>query len=354
MSEERKRNTSGLWDINALRGAPTDTPAPETTRTTPPTDSVTPPADHATPPTDSVTPPADRTTPPTDSATPLAVEWLPAGSPTPPAGGWPARDDTAPGPLGVVPDEARRDPHADPGREMEDAEAPQPIVAGFLQNAVTSPRAGIVAGAVVLVLAVIGVVAVVVHDGQATPGASTVTHPFPVSPTVDGLEPARAADTSGGDVQTPPAATPGSSESTTEAAEATALDTLNRIHSQDLATVQLDGRYVAQLASKSVGIVDALQTAAAGSHVFLASDILAEHEALRGGDNAGARVVLLLSTDYGAQQLYQGQPLWVTFAIADFASADAVDAWCANRFPTLSGDAMANQCVARRLEPVHG
>jgi hypothetical protein len=131
-----------------------------------------------------------------------------------------------------------------------------------------------------------------------------------------------------------------------------ALARLEEISRADLAAVTLDNRYVAQLASKNPGIHDELQTTAAGSHTFEATDILDEHQRLRDDPaNAGARVVLLKSTDYGKRQLYRGAPLYVTFAVGDFRNAQDVRTWCAERFPALSAEARGNQCAARRLRP---
>jgi hypothetical protein len=61
--------------------------------------------------------------------------------------------------------------------------------------------------------------------------------------------------------------------------------------------------------------------------------------------------VLLRSTDYGKRQVYNGQPLWVTFALADFTGKQDVLDWCASRFPDMSGKELANQCAVRKLEP---
>lgn len=135
--------------------------------------------------------------------------------------------------------------------------------------------------------------------------------------------------------------------------QAAALAQLRLLHDQDAGAVRFDGQYVAQLASKNAGIVDQYQTAADGTHTFLATDILAEHLTLRRGDNPGATVVLLLSTDYGKRQLYNGAPLWVTVAIGGFGSAAGVSAWCAQRFPALSGVVLQDSCTPRRLEPAN-
>jgi hypothetical protein len=132
--------------------------------------------------------------------------------------------------------------------------------------------------------------------------------------------------------------------------EAAALDRLEQIARQDLAAVILDGRYVAQLASKNPGTYDPLQTTASGSHTFQATDILAEYERLRDDPaNGAARVVLLRSDEYGKRQLLNGAPFYVTFALRDFSDAADVRAWCATRFPDLSTAARENQCAVRRL-----
>jgi hypothetical protein len=134
--------------------------------------------------------------------------------------------------------------------------------------------------------------------------------------------------------------------------EGEALAQLDELARQGLTRVTLDGRYAAQLASKTPGITDPHQTAADGTHVFQATDILHEHLSLRDDPRNGeATVVLLRSSDYGKRQLYDGQPLYVTFALRDFRGAQAVRAWCARRFAGLSGETLENQCAVRRLRP---
>lgn len=133
--------------------------------------------------------------------------------------------------------------------------------------------------------------------------------------------------------------------------EQEALDALEAQQDTDLPTVSFNGQYVAQLASKVPGMSDRLQVTAQGSHVFGAADILAEHRSLRDGTTDGTPVVLLKSTDYGKRQKLDGQALWVTFALGAFADADAVRAWCRQRFPDMSGDQLGNQCAVRTLRP---
>lgn len=138
---------------------------------------------------------------------------------------------------------------------------------------------------------------------------------------------------------------------TPQDAETVALAWLKQQRDADLPTITMNGAWMAQLASKYVGINDPHQTTASGSHTFRAQDIWAEHKALRDGDNLGARVVLLLKTDYGLQQPTDGQPLWVTMALHSFTSAGDVNAWCQRRFPGLSGAALTNTCVPHTLRP---
>lgn len=136
--------------------------------------------------------------------------------------------------------------------------------------------------------------------------------------------------------------------------EETAVRRLTELREEDLRQLSIDGRWAAMLASKYVGVVDPYQVTATGSHTFFAADILAEHEALRGSIGVGTRVVLLLSTDYGKRSTVAGQPLWVTFAVGDFASAEEVQAWCGRQFPGLTEDALANRCTPRTIKPIGG
>ncbi|MBM2620296.1 hypothetical protein JIG36_32760 [Actinoplanes sp. LDG1-06] len=134
--------------------------------------------------------------------------------------------------------------------------------------------------------------------------------------------------------------------------EAAALAELERISAQDLTATQMTGQYVAQLASKTPGIKDPLQLAADGTHTFRATDILLEHQRLRADPQFDdAQIVLLKSTTFGKRQLYRGQPLYITFAIAGFDEKNDVLGWCSNHFPGYSGDSLLNLCTARRLQP---
>jgi hypothetical protein len=137
-------------------------------------------------------------------------------------------------------------------------------------------------------------------------------------------------------------------------AEQAALNQLNALRDQSLAQAPLDGRWVAQLSSKSVGITDPLQTAANGTHTFYAADILAELQDIHATVGGSAALYLLWGTDFGKRSTAaDGSPYWTTLADGGFASEDDVTAWCAATFPGLPADALADQCAARQLNPPH-
>lgn len=126
-----------------------------------------------------------------------------------------------------------------------------------------------------------------------------------------------------------------------------AEEELERLRQRSLAGLALDGRWIVELSAKRPGITDPLQVAANGSHTFYLTDILAVHDDLvqRMPD---VDVLQLRRADWGKQ----GRDLW--FTIADpggLASKEGAEAWCAQRFPELAGEELANQCVPRELRP---
>ncbi|GAB3277566.1 hypothetical protein [Kineosporia babensis] len=129
--------------------------------------------------------------------------------------------------------------------------------------------------------------------------------------------------------------------------EAEAAAALDRLADDGLASTTLDGRWVAQLMSKAPGITDAYQTTDTGSSTFAAKDILQEVLGLYDQPELGYLFVLR-STDYGKQQTYQGQPMWVVFADNGFTSRDDVWSWCQDTLP-YEGDELENACAVRRL-----
>jgi len=206
-----------------------------------------------------------------------------------------------------------------------------------------SPALVIMSVALVAALVLVAVLAVG-RNGNSSNVAATTTPEFTVPATAEapGTEP----DTTWSE----PVPTTSETPTPTEDPEQAALDQLELLRDQDVQTVSLNGQWVVQLASKVPGIIDPLQTTQSGSHQFTAVDILTEHLSLRNGDNLGATVILLKSTDYGKRQTYQGQALWVTFAEDGFSSAAQVRAWCTRRFPTLTGDSFIDACTPRQLK----
>ncbi|MGY1831665.1 hypothetical protein ACI8AA_14735 [Geodermatophilus sp. SYSU D01180] len=180
-------------------------------------------------------------------------------------------------------------------------------------------------------------------DAPSPPVA--VSEPVDTADGVDkGIEDGGAAPSSA-PAPAPAPATP------TASPEEQALAELESLREESRASLSLDGRWVAQVASKNVGITDPLQTTATGSHQFFAVDILAESRSLLSLADT-SQVHVLTSFDFGRRSAAaNGDPYWITIVDAGFGSGDDVRAWCAGAFPRLSGDALANACVARTLEP---
>ena len=138
--------------------------------------------------------------------------------------------------------------------------------------------------------------------------------------------------------------------------EAVALHNLRASRAASLKGLRLDGRWVPQLASKYDGVKDLTQLSERGDHVFHYVDIGAEHDRLVAlAESYGAVSLLLLGSDFGTTQNALSQKIWVT--IADLgglgSGADAGRA-CQSLYPDLTGRAMANVCVPRRLIPPGG
>ena len=192
-------------------------------------------------------------------------------------------------------------------------------------------KASLAAGLTLLVMLAVVAIAAGTNGGGDFSGTSGPD--YPAQPRYD--PPVEFDDGLAADDPTTFAAT-ATSEPAFSGPEEEALSRLQDLNQQDLPTVSLDGRYVAQLASKTVGIVDPGQIAANGSRAFYAQDILAEHLRLREMFTGEARVVLLLSTDYGRQQLHDGQPLWITFALLPGStSKEAAARWCVGQYPRV-------------------
>jgi hypothetical protein len=135
--------------------------------------------------------------------------------------------------------------------------------------------------------------------------------------------------------------------------EQQALSELATLRADSLPRLVTDNRWVAQVASKSVGITDPLQTAANGTHTFYAVDILAESEAVTQKAPASS-VLVVQSIDFGKRShAGDGQPYWITVVDEGFGSSDQVKAWCAQAFSSLTAGQLADTCVPRTLSPPH-
>jgi len=135
--------------------------------------------------------------------------------------------------------------------------------------------------------------------------------------------------------------------------EQQALDELGALRTDSLPRLVTDGRWVAQVASKSVGITDPLQTASNGTHTFYAVDILAESKAVTSSVPVSA-VLVLQSTDFGKiSHAPDGQAYWITVVDEGFGGSDQVKSWCASTYPTLTPEQLADSCAPRTLSPPH-
>lgn len=135
--------------------------------------------------------------------------------------------------------------------------------------------------------------------------------------------------------------------------ESQALAQLQTLRTNALSRLVTDNRWVAQVASKSVGITDPLQTAANGTHTFYAVDILAESAAVT-QKAPPSQILVLQGTDFGKRShAGDGQPYWVTVVDGGFGNSDQVKAWCAQAYASLTASQLADTCVPRTLSPPH-
>ncbi|SDC38193.1 hypothetical protein SAMN05660690_1196 [Geodermatophilus telluris] len=269
--------------------------------------------------------------------------WSPSGEPVlpPPPGGWPV-----PPPRAAATTIRPVPPQQSPSPLWDAPPAAPGPVSGPAPLSPAPARRG--SGRTVLVTALVAALAV---------GGGVATW-FALGDGSDGTTPAgpttAAADATTGkdlDDATSPAPAPAAP---TASPEEQALADLQALRDESLARVVLDGRWVAQVASKDVGITDPLQTAANGTHQFFAADILQESRAALSVVEDPSDLYVLWSTDFGrASTAPDGDPYWVTLVDGDFASEGAVDAWCAGAYPQLSAEQLANTCVGRTLTPPH-
>lgn len=143
--------------------------------------------------------------------------------------------------------------------------------------------------------------------------------------------------------------TPTPSVMTNEQARAS----LVKLRQNDVKVLPIDGRWAVIMAAKWEGVEDLHQTTKSGSHIFQALDIWDEHQKLRHGDNLGAPVLLVTLTDFGKRTTHGDLPIYATIALPAISSREGGLAWCAQRFPALSGEALENQCQAIQLSVPH-
>lgn len=226
----------------------------------------------------------------------------------------------------------------------------------------TSKILGAIVGGMVAALIAVGVWWLMARP----PETSEAVGPAPSGPTQQSEEPTTAATTqastgptasattsasSTGSPTSSPTSPPATSPSSpTDIAAAASLAKLQATRDATVTQVRLDGRWVAQLASKYDGVVDPNQTTASGSHTFGYPDILAEYESIRAVFGDG--VLLLQGTDFG-RQVSGRKAIWVTLYDGGFRSQAQAQAWCGHQFPGLTGKALANKCVVRSLRAPH-
>ena len=219
---------------------------------------------------------------------------------------------------------------------------------------------GMVVGVLLAGLAL--VVALVVVSGRGTTDASATAAPGSAVDTgTAGADDTAADRTRAAATASTVAAAPTSSATPTSSAAPTptvspedaALDQLDSLRAASVGALRLDDRWVAQVASKSVGITDPLQVAANGTHTFYAADILAEVEQAR-SRAGGQRLLVVQSTDFGKRSYGpNGLPYWVTLVDGGFSSSNDVKAWCARTFYELDATELANACAPRTLGAPH-
>lgn len=190
--------------------------------------------------------------------------------------------------------------------------------------------------------------------------------PFPSAtrsePTLWPSDPADPSDPSSSETESsePPSDPPTSSEPSEEEPseeepseedlEREALSALKRQADDDRDALTISGQWVAQVASKSVGIYDPQQETASGSHTFYAVDIWAEHQQLRETFGQSYEVRLVRGQDF-KRKTSSDDTFWFTFVLDDFDSEDDANAWCRSEFSGLDEDELANRCFGRRLDP---
>jgi len=207
----------------------------------------------------------------------------------------------------------------------------------------TLPLAALAVAGVVL-LAALGIVGWRLHwfgdaEHAAAPATSSVT--MPVTPT----DPPGSEDTSTESAQTP--ATTAAKTRTKSATELgdDAYSLLEQTVSRDAQLDPIRGQWVAQLASKTEGIVDTSQQATP----FTLPDILKEIQSLQANPEFGSSVRVVHQGDW-AKSKAGPTPMWVAFADINESSRASVVSWCQAHF-AQRGAALRNVCYPRQMSP---
>ena len=138
--------------------------------------------------------------------------------------------------------------------------------------------------------------------------------------------------------------TPTPTEMTAEELRNEALSTLEQIVADDREVSPVRGQWVAQLASKSEGIVDATQQ----PEPFTLPDILAEVRSHQANAEYGFMVRVVHQGDWGETEAGP-DPMWVTFADINMSSREEVVSWCQDHF-SQRGKALLNVCYPRQMK----
>ena len=141
-----------------------------------------------------------------------------------------------------------------------------------------------------------------------------------------------------------PSAEPTPTEQTPEELRAEALSTLEQIVEDDRGMSPVRGQWVAQLASKSEGIIDTTQQ----PDPFTLPDILAEVRSHQANSEYGSRVLVVHQGDWGQTEAGP-DPMWVTFADINMSSQEEVVSWCEDHF-SQRGKALLNVCYPRQMK----
>lgn len=250
-----------------------------------------------------------------------------------------------------------------PAHPVGPASPPPPVAQGPDQGRPGRGRRRALAAVVAcLAAAAVGITWIVQREDGTAQEAAVPTSGFgtPLSRTPaedrDGASTDEPGDRTSDSGTASTSSAPTTSTAPTRAAmtEEQALSTLQELRNSSLAGLVLDSRWVAQAASKSVGITDPLQVAANGTHTFFAVDILAESRAVVASVADPSSVLVLQSSDFGKRSsAADGQRYWVTLVDAGFTSSEQVKAWCASTYPTLTPEQLANACAPRTLAPPH-